>query len=383
MFNGLFSRIKGDPIIWSVVLLLSFISLLVIYSSTEAIAYRKHGGDTGYYVVKQAGFLIAGLIIMYVCHLFNYMLYARFAPIALVASIILLFVTLFMGSINQARRWLHFGDSSISFQTSDMAKLGLILFVALGLSKMQAQGEKNAVGNFWSIFLPILIVCGLIAPANLSTAALLFFTCICLMFVGRVDLKAMGNVLLAGAGLFAVLILIGDAAPRVVRVSTWISRIRNFLLPDETLSSGMTLSQVNQAKMAIAKGGLFGVGPGNGTMANNLTHAYSDYAYSVVIEEYGLLLGGAGLLFLYLTLMYRCVIMVTKSPKAFGALLAFGLSLLLVTQALAHMAVNVNLMPVTGLPLPLISLGGTSLLFSSVSLGIILSVSRYIEVSQQ
>jgi cell division protein FtsW len=118
-------------------------------------------------------------------------------------------------------------------------------------------------------------------------------------------------------------------------------------------------------------------------MANNLTHAYSDYAYSVVIEEYGLLLGGAGLLFLYLTLMYRCVIMVTKSPKAFGALLAFGLSLLLVTQALAHMAVNVNLMPVTGLPLPLISLGGTSLLFSSISLGIILSVSRYIEVSQQ
>jgi cell division protein FtsW len=167
----------------------------------------------------------------------------------------------------------------------------------------------------------------------------------------------------------------------MVRVSTWASRIRNFLLPDET--QGISLSQVNQAKMAIAKGGLFGVGPGNGTMANNLTHAYSDYAYSVVIEEYGLLLGGAGLLFLYLTLMYRCVIMVTKSPKAFGALLAFGLSLLLVTQALAHMAVNVNLMPVTGLPLPLISLGGTSLLFSSISLGIILSVSRYIEVSQQ
>lgn len=376
--TGLYARFKGDSVIWGIVMVLSMFSLLLIYSSTETLAFRKQSGDTEFYLIKQFIFLVSGLSLMYLFHLVNYMRYSKLAIIGLLSTIPLLLFTLMIGSnINDASRWISIPFVGLSFQTSDLAKLTLILYVAKQLSSMQEKGINAAVGNFWAVFIPIIVVCGLIAPANLSTAAIIFATCLALMFIGRIHMQNMWYLLLMAVGLFAAMVVLGDIFPESVRIDTWIARLRNFFLESGD-ESGLT--QVNQAKIAISKGGLFGAGPGNSSQANFLTHAYSDYVYSVVFEEYGLF-GALVILMLYLGLLYRCVRMVTKSPKAFGSLLALGLCLMLVLQALAHMAVNVNLVPVTGLTLPLISLGGTSLLFTCISIGIILSVSKNIELS--
>jgi len=218
----------------------------------------------------------------------------------------------------------------------------------------------------------VLIVCGLIAPANLSTALVLFVTCVALMFVGRVSMKYIFLLGLLGVVVFAGLIVIGRFAPDMVRVDTWVSRVQDYLHnPDGGY-------QVQQAKIAIARGGIFGSGPGNSIARNFLPYSHADFIYAIICEEYGLI-GGVLVLGLYVMLFFRTVKMVTKSPKAFGAFLAIGLSLMLTIQALANIAVSVHLVPSTGLTLPMISMGGTSLVFTSISLGMILSVSKFIE----
>ncbi len=370
--TSIFGKLKGDPIIWVVVAFLSLGSLLTIYSSTGTLAYRVRGGDTEYFLFKRFFYLLVGLGLMLVCYRIPHARYSKLAPIGLLIAVVLLVCTLLFGATyNSATRWLEVPGLGVTFQTSDFAKVVLIAYIARTISAKQ-QMIKDFNSAFLPLIAPVLIVCGLIAPADLSSAAMVFFTCVVMMFIGRIDTKYISLLLLFGVVLFAMLIIIGTIAPSLVRVETWVNRIGDFF----TNADGM--EQIQRAKMAIADGGIFGVGPGNSVHRHFLPHAYSDVIYAFIIEEYGLI-GGFITIMLYLTLMYRCVKLVTKSPKAFGAMLALGLGLLIVIQALLNMAVSVHLVPVTGLPLPMISLGGTSLLFTCIMIGMILSVSRYIE----
>jgi cell division protein FtsW len=242
------------------------------------------------------------------------------------------------------------------------------MYTARTLSLMQ--NRKVALAE---LMIPVLIVCGLIAPSDLSSALMLFFTCLLLMFIGRVEMRNVFSLLMLGVGAFSVLIMLASFFPKAIRVDTWVNRLRDFWE-----GSAAQQYQVEQAQMAIAQGGFFGLGPGNAEQAHFLPHSYSDYIFCVIIEEYGLI-GALLTMLLYIVLLLRCVRLVTRSPKAFGALLAFGLCISMVIQAFVHMAVNVNLLPVTGLTLPFVSMGGTSLIFTGISFGIILSVSKQIE----
>lgn len=373
--NEIYARLKGDKMIWSIVAILCLFSLLLVYSSTGKLAYQYQGGNTEFYLLKHLSLLFLGIMVLFTAYNIHYMKYSDWAPAIMVIAVILLIVTLSLGmNINQARRWIEIPFVGISFQTSDFAKVALILFVARQVTAKQ-EYIKDFEGAFKPIILPVLIICGLIAPADLSTALLLFVTSMILMFVGRVQGRYIGLLFLLGIVVFAGLIIVGKFFPSLIRLETWVERTESFL-------SGGGLEaldyQSKHSMIAITEGGWFGVGPGNSIQRNYLPHSYSDFIYSITIEEYGLL-GGLMVLLLYLLLFIRCVRLVTVSPKAFGSLLAFGLCLLLVLQALANMAVAVHLVPVTGLTLPLISLGGTSVLFTCLTLGIILSVSQYIE----
>lgn len=370
--NWLLNKTKGDFVIWMVIFLLAIISLLAVYSSTGTLAYQHQGGNTEYYFFKHLFLLLFGLLMIYLCHLIDFRYYSRIAQILLILSVPLLLLTYFLGlDIHNAKRWLMVPGINVSIQTSDIAKVALIMYTARMLSKKQ-----EVIKDFRKAFLPIMtaivLVCGLIAPADLSTAVILFACCFILLFIGRVKLKFLAllvAICFSGAALFTGVLYFADDGGRI---ATWEQRIESFA-NEENVSY-----QNKQAKIAIATGGLFGKGPGNSTQRNFLPNPYSDFIYAIIIEEWGLL-GGIFVMLLYLILLYRCILIVIKSPFAFGALLALGLSLILVLQGFVNMGVAVHLLPVTGLTLPMVSMGGTSLLFTSVSLGIILSVSRYIE----
>ena len=282
---------------------------------------------------------------------------------------------MFLGSnINDATRWITLPVANITFQPSDLAKLALIMYTARMLSKKQAE-IKDFQKTFIPILLPIIGVCILIIPSDLSTAVLLFTTNVLLMFIGRISLVQIGALIGSGIIAIAFVILLLFVIPEdkmMGRMATWKARIESFT------NDGAPSYQVKHSKIAIAKGGLFRVRPGGSIQRNYLPHPYSDFIYAIIIEEYGLM-GGALIVLLYLILLYRSIKIVAKSPGAFGALLAVGLALSLVLQAMVNMAVTVNLLPVTGLTLPMVSMGGSSMLFTSIAIGIILSVSRSIE----
>jgi cell division protein FtsW len=282
---------------------------------------------------------------------------------------------MFGAEINDARRWIVIPGLGLSFQTSDFAKIALIVYVAREISSKQDY-IKDWKQAFVPIIVPVLIVCGLIAPANLSTAVLLMGVCIGMMFVGRVSLKYIGLLLLLGVVLFSALIFLGEFFPEYIRVGTWTSRITDFT------ENPQGSFQVQQAKIAIANGEWIGNGPGNSIQRNFLPSPYADFIYAVICEEYGFI-GGATIIALYVVLFFRVTRLVTKSPKAFGAMMATGLTLLLVMQAFANIAVSVHLVPVTGLSLPMVSMGGTSTLFSCIAFGMILSVSKHIEATAE
>lgn len=374
--NQLLTKTKGDRVIWIAVILLTLISSLAVYSSTGSLAFKYQGGNTEYYLLKHLSIFLVGLGIMYLAHLVNYKYYSRVAQLLLIISIPLLAFTLFFGvDINNAKRWLTIPIINLSFQTSDLAKLALIMYMARVLSKKQ-ETIKDFKTGFLPAVIPPLIICALIAPSNLSTASILFATCILLMFIGRVKLKYIFSMIGAGILALALIIIIALFTPFHARVLTWQSRIDNFMNDDKGSY------QVQQAKIAIANGGIIGSGPGNSKQRNFLPSPYADFIYAIIIEEYGLV-GAFIIVALYLLFLQRCIKIFIKSPGAFGAFLAIGLSFALVFQALINMAVAVNLLPVTGVTLPLISMGGTSIWFTSISIGIILSVSRYVEQEDQ
>jgi cell division protein FtsW len=357
-------NLKGDPFIWSIIMFLSLISVAVVYSASSSLAFQKKDGDTMYYLFKHGGLIIVSLILVWLAHKVDYKYYSRLSRFALIISVpILVFTFVMGGELNGASRWLVIPIINQSFQPSDLAKLALIANLASMLAKRQANIE-----NFKESFIPIVLwcglICGLIALSNLSTALILFSTCLLLMFIGRVPLKYLLMLVLVGAIFGTVALKIGQ------RLETAISRIEHFF--DD---SGEVPYQAEQAFIAIWNGGLFGRGPGNSDLKYFLPQSSSDFIYAIIIEEYGLL-GGLFVLFLYLALLYRGMKTVVNSDRAYGGLLSAGLAFSLVGQAMINMGVAVGLGPITGQPLPLLSMGGTSLLFTGLSLGIILSVSR-------
>lgn len=369
-------RPRGDLFMWAIIFILSIWGLLAIYSSTGALAYKKNGGNVEVYLLQQAVLLVAGFFVMLFVHSIHYKYFIGISKLLLWITYPLLIYTLFFGlEINGARRWVNlFG---ITFQASDVAKLAIVMFVTRELARKQ-----DTIDDFKKSFLPILghitAICLLIAPENLSTALVLFSTCFLILFIGRVKIKHLalitGSVMLAGLLFFTFLFLMPEKALKG-RMQTWKNRIESFGKENDDPDKSY---QNDHAKIAIATGGLFGKFPGNSTERNFLPEAYSDFIYAIIAEEYGSL-GAVVMLMLYMFFLYRAVRMVLKSPKAFGALIAVGLSFSLVLQALINMAVAVNLFPVTGLTLPLVSKGGTSIILTSVAFGVIMSVSRYIE----
>ncbi|MCS6916507.1 MAG: FtsW/RodA/SpoVE family cell cycle protein [Chitinophagales bacterium] len=371
-----FRQTGGDRYIWLVVVVLFLVSMLAVYSSTGTLAFRVQGGNMEYYMLRQLLMILTGLGLMYVTHRIPFPFFSRIAQLLLLLSVPLLVITLLFGQeINDARRWLTIPVINISFQTSDLARLALILYVArmLVVNKDQLHDFRN---GFLPLVLPVLLVCGLIAPSNFSTASILLVTCMTLMFVGRVPVLYLGSVLLLAVLLLGFLLLLDHLTPFSTRVDTWSSRLESFTERSEEPY------QVQQAKMAIAHGGLLGVGPGNSIQRNFLPSPYSDFIYAIIVEEYGLI-GGVMLILLYLFFLLRCIQIARRSTGFFGAYLVIGLSVAIVGQALINMAVVVHLLPTTGVTLPLISMGGTSILFTSLAVGIILSVSRATEQNHE
>ncbi|MBI3502660.1 MAG: FtsW/RodA/SpoVE family cell cycle protein [Bacteroidetes bacterium] len=367
-------KINGDKTIWAVVVLLSILSILTVYSSIVTLAYKYKAGDTEYYLLKHSMIICFGLVLMYFTHKLRSGFYSRIAIIGIIVAVPLLLFTLVSGSnINEASRWLRIPVIDLTFQTSDFAKIALIMYVARTLSIKQ-----NEIKDFRSAFLPIIVpvvtVCVLIMPANFSTSAMLFTTCLILMFIGRINFKYILSVI--GIGIVAVAllgILIWNFPNAIHRGATWKARIENFANGKSEVNY-----QVEQSKIAIATGGILGKGPGKSTQRNFLPHPYSDFIYAIIIEEYGLWMG-IFVIFLYLVLLHRAVRIATKCQKIFPSMLAVGCAFILVFQAMINMAVAVNLVPVTGQPLPLVSMGGTSIWFTSIAIGMVLSASRELE----
>lgn len=370
--NTLFNdHLKGDRTIWMVALLLGVTSLLAVYSASSWMGWR-HDGGTFRVLLKHGLMLISGGAIMYVASKLKYTVYSKLAQILLGATIGLLLLTLLVGAnVNGASRWLAIPGVGITFQTSDLARVVILVYLArvLGRHRDEPWTLREVV---LKLMLPVGAVCGFILPANFSTAALLFGTCMVLMFIGQVPMRHMFSVGGVAVAAFGLLILVSKANPELLpRLQTWQSRLANYGGEDPDSNF-----QVNKAKIAIVHGGFLPNGPGSGTSRNFMPHPESDMIYAFIIEEYGSIIGGLGLLLLYLILLSRAMRIANRCEKPFGALVAVGLALGLVLQALVNMAVGVNLLPVTGQPLPLVSMGGTSMWFTCLSLGIILSVSR-------
>ncbi len=375
--NGFYNKIKGDKTIWMVVIFLSAISVLAVYSATGTLAYRFRAGNTEYYLLKHFIILIFGLCLMYLAHQIKYTYYSRLSQIMLYMAIPLLIITLFRGTtIHEANRWLTLPIINISFQSSDFARLALIMYLARLLTKKQ-ELIKDFKSAFLPVIVPVFIICGLILPANLSTAIVIFLTCVVLMFVGRVNFKYIFAMCSIGLVLFSIFVAISLRSPDQGRLVTWKSRIENFVNKEHS-----DTYQSDQAKIAIASGGIFGKMPGNSTQRNFLPQAFSDFIYAIIIEEYGLI-GAISIVLLYMILLFRGIKVAHRSTGTFGTLLATGLTFSLVFQTMINMAVTVDLIPVTGQPLPLISMGGTSLWFTSIAIGIILSISRKNEEEQE
>ncbi|MBT6236342.1 MAG: FtsW/RodA/SpoVE family cell cycle protein [Bacteroidetes bacterium] len=375
MRDFLAKYLKGDPYIWFVVFALSVYGVLAVYSSTGAMAWQDRGGDTEYYLLKHSALLIFGLFTMWLTHMIDIQYFYRISQIMLWLAVPLLIYTLVFGvEINDARRWVMLPGIGLTVQTSDFAKLALVAYVARFMARRQGE-----VHDFKRTLLPILgiilIVCLLIFPEDFSTSAVLFLTSMLVLFLGRLPLKQIG--LLAGIGV----LVLGSTFAYVMstdvqfgRIATMKSRIESF--SNEDADGGNYQSK--QAQIAVARGGFTGKGPGRSRQKDFLPSPFADFIYAIIIEEYGSIFGGLALIVLYMLLLYRAFRVVLQSDNSLAALLAIGLAFSLVVQALVNMGVAVNVLPVTGLALPIVSRGGTSILFVSIAFGIILSASRTI-----
>lgn len=374
--------IKGDKVIWLITIIFSIASLLIIYSSTVSLSYQKNTSSE-MLLFKQIIIMVFGLGLLYIAHHIHFIYYSRIGQLLMILSIPLLLATLFIApSINDATRSIYVNlpiTGSLSFQPSDIAKLAMMMFIARFLAKNN-QRELTFKQFMLKIGLLLIIVTFLILRSNLSTAAILFMVSILVLLLGNAYwkniLKLLGIALLG----FSSLLIVGKFVPEVFpRLETWTNRIESFF--DKTKESEPN-EQILRSKIAIAQGGLLGKMPGKSTQRNFLPLAYNDYVFAIIVEEYGLI-GGFMIIMLFMILLFRSIKIARKCKVPFGSYLVIGISLLLVIQALINMAVAVDIVPITGQPLPFLSMGGTSFWFSCFGIGIILSVSHSIENDEE
>ena len=373
---------KGDRVIWIVLFFLSLLSLLIVYSATGALAYRVQGGNTMHYLIRQVFFIGLGLaVVLVMVNVLPVKVYSIAANYLLYGSILLLMVAVvlkFAGVLKGTGRTFNLGI--FSFQPAELAKIALILFTAKVLGKRQ-KSKQDLSAAFRKIMIFTALVCGLILLSNFSTSALIFATIISMMFVGRIPIRYMLLVFVAGVSLIVLIYYVADYVPDSIgRIHTIKGRIERFLFGDPNSEQGVT--QADYAKLAIYSGGIFGKGPGQSDVSNYMAAAYNDFIFAIIVEEYGLIFG-AGVIFLYLIFFFRGIIIVRRSTRTFPAFVVIGLTLVMVYQAMINIGVSSGVLPVTGQPLPWISLGGTSLLFTSVAFGCILSVSHQNQVDSE
>ena len=367
---------KGDRAIWALVALFMIYSLLAVYSSSVSVAFTKHGGNTTYFLRTQFLMLAFGLAIIIITHHLPYRIYSSLAGLFLLVSIGLLVLTLAIGvRINEATRWIEIPGTGFRLQTSDVAKVALVIYLARTLAQYQ-----NELKDFMLItkyfMLPIAVVCGLILSENLSTSLMIFGMCLIILFIGRVPFKYLllyVGIAVTGIVLFALLLSV--VSPNNNRVKVWKNRIENYVTGKAEDGENY---QSDQAKIAISTGGLFGKAPGKSTQRNMLPQSNSDFIFAIIIEEYGLLFGAIPIILAYMILLFRGIAIAKKCETAFPAFLVLGLVVMIVVQAMLNMLVAVGLFPVTGQTLPMISWGRTSVLVISFSIGAILSVSRVV-----
>lgn len=367
---------QGDRTIWLIVVVLSFIGILAVYSATGTLAFAKQKGNTEFYFLRHIFYLSIGWFLLFSIHKIPFKYYSRIVQIGFWLSLGLLYLTLIIGSqINNATRVISLGG--FTFQPSDMAKLFLVMYIARFLSKKQDEVETLSV--FGKIILTIIAVIIPIIPENLSTALVVMTTSTLLLYIGRIRYKyiffLVGGALLA-FGLFLAFIFTIDMSKfEDSRLPTWKKRIETYMGNDEDGNSGY---QQMQSKIAIATGGLMGKGPGHSTQRNFLPHPYSDFIFAIIVEEYGIV-GGIIVIGCFIMLIVRCLKIVVESQRSFAALAVLGIAFSTSFQAFVHMGVSVGKLPVTGLTLPLVSMGGTSLILNSVAFGFILGISRHIQ----
>lgn len=373
----LVNKLKGDRVIWSFVALLALFSFMPVFSASSNLAYIGHGtGNTLGYLVKHLAHICIGFVIIYCVHKVPYHYFRAISKVALPVVWILLAYTLLKGTViagANASRWIQVPFIGITFQTSTLASMVLFIFVARYLSKTRDEDEPFQT-SLIQLWMPVFITLMLILPANFSTTALIFSMVLMLTFIGKYPLKYIGLIIGSGVVMFLFFLLLAKAFPEsrfFSRVGTWGSRIENFTTdkPDEDDY------QIEKAKIAIASGKLGGLGPGKSVQKNFLPQSSSDFIYAIIVEEYGLI-GGLTILGLYLLLMFRFVIASHKANTLFGKLVVVGLGFPMIFQAMINMAVAVELLPVTGQTLPLISSGGSSIWMTCFALGIIISVTK-------
>lgn len=370
----LFNNIKGDRLIWAIVALLAIFSFLPVYSAASNLAYSGGNTSTFAFFVKHFMHLFLGFAIMYGVHKIPYRYFRGLSLVMIPIVLILLLVTMFQGVTIEganASRWIQIPIVGMSFQTSTLASVVLMVYVARYMSKIKDK-DITFKASILPLWLPVFLVLVLILPANLSTAAIMFVMVVMLVFLGGYPIRYLLIILGSGVLALALFILIAKAFPDAMpnRIDTWMSRLESFSNDEDTEAD----YQIEKAKIAIASGGIQGVGPGKSIQKNFLPQSSSDFIFAIIIEEYGLI-GGLAIIVLYMWLLFRIVIVAQKSDTIFGKLLVLGVGLPIVFQALINMAVAVELFPVTGQTLPLISSGGTSIWMTCLAIGIILSVS--------
>ena len=375
----IFQYIQGDKAIWAVVALLALFSFLPVYSASSNLAYLYGDGSTLPFLLKHFAHLVLGFAIIYGVHKIPYNYFRGLSIIALPVVVILLLITISEGTTIEganASRWIRVPFVGVTFQTSTLAAVALMTYVARYLSRIKDK-EITFKETILPLWVPVFVVLGLILPANFSTTAIIFMMVTILVFVGGYPLKYLGIILGIGILFLTLFVLTAKAFPGVFpnRVDTWISRVENFADNEDTEAD----YQIEKAKIAIASGGFTGLGPGKSIQKNFLPQSSSDFIYAIIVEEFGMI-GAFFLLFLYLLLLFRLVIVAHKASSMFGQLLVIGVGLPIVFQALINMAVAVELFPVTGQTLPLISSGGTSIWMTCLAIGMILSVSAKREV---
>lgn len=391
---------KGDRSLWIIIAVLCVVSILVVYSATASMAYRQAGGDTSYYVLRQARFILGGFFTIIVVHWIDYRFYAKYARFLFNLSIILVILAYFVGvNLNDAARWIRIPVIGLTFQPSDLLKISLIMVLASQLGSRQGvidripmlpalsrsgwrRNPQKNIDIFYKttrpLIMPIAIGALAVMPSNLSTAMIIVLVCVVMLLVGRVRHREIMRLMWFSI-IALVLIVASMKMMGVGRADTWVSRVESFVKPvlgevvtKESLDDEF---QKQQAKIAIASGGAFGKGPGNSTQRSQLPHPYSDFAYAFIIEEYGAF-GALVIMVLYLWIFYRAGVIMRKSRRPSPSLLVLGLSLMITIQAFVNMAVSVGLVPVTGQSLPIISLGGSSVFFTCIAFGMILGISR-------